>query len=116
MESSSNEITRPTTAQTNYTEILPSNNNIQVDTENIPHPKKKHSKHKKKGNTPAKEKVRIQHTPEEIEKFKEQGKIICDSFISYYKELLNLPDNEYKEFLSKSVEDLPITFRVTKTK
>lgn len=60
----------------------------------------------------------IIHLPQELnkEKFKERNVKLNKLFINYYKDALLLNAKEYEDFLSKSVEKLPITFRINKMK
>ena len=74
--------------------------------------KKRHKKHKKK-KTPKKLK-KEELTEEEIDKYRIQDKIISDSFISYYKVLLDFDETEFSNFLKVSVQDLPVIFRLNK--
>ena len=74
--------------------------------------KKKGKKHKKK-KTPKKIK-KEELTEEQISKFRLQDKTITDTFINYYKHILNFDEKEFSEFLKKSVEELPIIFRLNK--
>ena len=74
--------------------------------------KKKGKKHKKK-KTPKKIK-KEELTEEQISKFRLQDKTIADTFINYYKHILNFDEKEFSEFLKISVEELPIIFRLNK--
>jgi len=74
--------------------------------------KKKHKRHKKK-KTPKKIK-KEDLTEEEISKYRIQDKKISDSFISYYKVLLDFDESEFSTFLKVSVQDLPTIFRLNK--
>ena len=74
--------------------------------------KKKKKRHKKK-RTPKKIK-KEDLTEEEISKYRLQDKIISDSFISYYKVLLDFDESEFSNFLKISVQELPIIFRLNK--
>ena len=74
--------------------------------------KKKKKRHKKK-RTPKKVK-KEDLTEEEISKYRLQDKIISDSFISYYKVLLDFDESEFSNFLKISVQELPIIFRLNK--
>ena len=69
---------------------------------------------KKKKKTMKKEPKKSKLSEEEIEKFREKDKSINESFISYYKYLLNFKEDEFSEFLKISVKDLPIIFRINK--
>lgn len=65
---------------------------------------------KKQKKEPTKKKL----TEEEISKFRERDNTISESFISYYKPLLNFSEEEFAQFLKTSIQDLPIIFRINK--
>ena len=69
---------------------------------------------KKKKKTIKKEPKKSKLSEEEIENFREKDKSINESFISYYRYLLNFKEDEFSEFLKISVKDLPIIFRINK--
>ena len=83
------------------------------DSNNDKNPSKTNKKSKKKKKNP-KEPKKTQVTEEDIAKFRELDSTINESFISYYKNLLNFSEEEFSEFLKISVKELPIIFRINK--
>ena len=91
-------------------EIKEENENID-NNNNIPSTKNKKKKKKKKVcQEPKKSKL----SEQEIALFREKDSIINESFISYYKNILNFTEEEFSKFLKISVQDLPIIFRINK--
>ena len=88
-------------------EIKKENDNIEKDSST------KNKKRKKKQNI-LKEPKKSKLSEEEIAKFREKENILNESFIAYYKTLLNFSEEEFSEFLKISVKDLPIIFRINK--
>ena len=88
-------------------EIKKENDNIEKDSST------KNKKRKKKQNI-LKEPKKTKLSEEEIAKFREKENILNESFIAYYKTLLNFSEEEFSEFLKISVKDLPIIFRINK--
>ena len=88
-------------------EIKKENDNIEKDSSI------KNKKRKKKQNI-LKEPKKSKLSEEEIAKFREKENILNESFIAYYKTLLNFSEEEFSEFLKISVKDLPIIFRINK--
>ena len=80
-------------------------NSVNDKTKNIKSKKNKKSK---------KEVKKTKLTEEEISKFREKENTLNESFISYYKTLLNFSEKEFSDFLKISVQDLPIIFRINK--
>jgi len=85
----------------------------QNEESNIILEQKKKKKRNKKKRTPKKIK-KEDLTEEEISKYRLQDKIISDSFIYYYKVLLDFDESEFSSFLKISVQELPIIFRLNK--
>ena len=83
------------------------------ESNNDKNPSKTNKKSKKKKKNP-KEPKKTQVTEEDIAKFRELDNTINESFISYYKNLLNFSEEEFSEFLKISVKELPIIFRINK--
>ena len=81
--------------------------------ENLVNDKTKNIKSKKNQKS-KKEIKKTKLTEEEISKFREKENTINESFISYYKNLLNFSEKEFSDFLKISVQDLPIIFRINK--
>ena len=88
-------------------EIKKENDNIEIDYST------KNKKRKKKQNI-LKEPKKSKLSEEEIAKFREKENTLNESFIAYYKTLLNFSEEEFSEFLKISVKDLPIIFRINK--
>ena len=89
-------------------EIKNEENKLEDNNKEIKNKKKK--KKQKKSKEPKKSKL----SEDEIAKFREKENTINESFISYYKYLLNFKEDEFSEFLKISVKDLPIIFRINK--
>ena len=87
--------------------------NENLEKENNNNNSKKNKKRKKKKKNP-KEKKKSKLSEEEIAKFRQKESTINESFISYYKTLLNFTEEEFSEFLKISVKELPIIFRINK--
>ena len=94
----------------NIKEEIKQNNEISGNDNNISIKNKKRKKKKKNQKEPKKKKL----SEEEIAKFREKENTINESFISYYKTLLNFTEEEFSEFLKISVKELPIIFRINK--
>lgn len=100
-----------------------SNNKEKNDNKSIKYEKKEeilNSKHNKTSNSKNKYNYQSKNDNkpkyEELQNFKERAKYINPLFVEYYKELLNLSEEDYTEFIKTLILKLPITFRITKTK
>jgi 16S rRNA C967 or C1407 C5-methylase (RsmB/RsmF family) len=96
------------------TENKKEGNEIKVKNEKKENNLSSNNKKKKKKPKKAKEPKKSKLSQEEIESFREKDSIINESFISYYKNILNFSEEEFSKFLKISVQDLPIIFRINK--
>ena len=101
-----------TTSQTDNPENLPDPDiNTSSNQTSETNPQNKKTKPKKK---PKKPPPKSKLTPEQIEKLKQSQNSLSPQFITYYKNLLDLDENEYSKFLNTLTQDLPIIFRINK--
>ncbi len=98
----------------NENDIKENNKNKNSENNNNNKLSKNQKKKNKKKNKKTEELKKSKLSEEEISLFREKDKLINESFISYYKYILNFSEEDFSKFLKTSVEELPIIFRINK--